>query len=240
MRYLLPLVTLVSALAIGSNEPQQSPPTRQPSVPSQENQQQPKVREATIPSDVSFSVIDSTTLPGIKRSLDVRLNKKVSEQILRALAFTLRAQDSRAYDRTFIAYYLPGMPVDAGAWATTHFNPNLEVRILGLTAEDENKLLTQPDLGGEIIGRWLDESPFVGSRITIFRDEGRFFIEQIFKDGSSLKNEVVERKSSLGRRFDKVDASTGDHWILDSKGNLQVRDNDGLIATAKKLEQDSR
>ncbi len=49
-----------------------------------------------------------------------------------------------------------------------------------------------------------------------------------------FKNLVGEL--GLGRRFDKVDASTaGDHWVLDSKGHLQLRNNKGLIATEKKF-----
>ncbi len=238
MRYVFTLVAIISMVTVACDDRHQASPTRQPSVASQSAQERSTHQEATIPGDVSFSIIDSSTLPGIKRSLDVRLNKKVSEQALRAIALKLRAQDSRTYERTFIAYYLPGMAVGAGAWATTHFNPNLEVRILGLTAEEEQKLAAQPERANrEIIGRWLDESPFLGSRITIFREDGKLFIEQMFKDGSTLKKEVVEKKTPLGRRFDKVEGSSaGDHWVLGSDGNLQVRDDDGLISTAKKLE----
>jgi hypothetical protein len=220
MRYLLTVVVIVSLATVGCNDRQQDQTSRQP-----------------IPDDVSYSIIDSSTLPGIKRSLDVRLNKKVSERTLRAIALNLKSQDSRNYDRTFIAYYLPGWTVDGGAWATTHFNPDLEVRILGLTAEEEENLVAEPaSVTREIIGRWLDEGPFVANRITIFREDGRLFIEQMFKDGSSLKKEIVEKKSPLGRRFDKVEGSSaGDHWVLGSDGNLQLRDNDGLITTAKKI-----
>ncbi len=116
------------------------------------------------------------------------------------------------------------------------------MRILGLTAEEEEKLVAEPaPANREIIGRWLDESPFFGRRITIFREDGKLFIEQMFKDGSSLKRELVEKKAPLGRRFDEVDRSSagdraGDHWLLAADGNLQVRDNDGLITMAKKIE----
>lgn len=237
MRHLLTLITIASLLIVGCDDSQQSHTLRQPSAASQPSQQGPKLQEPIIPDDVSYSIIESSTLPGIKRSLDVRLNKKVSQRTLRAIALKLKSQDSRDYDRTFITYYLPGMAVGSGAWATTHFNPDLEVRILGLTAEEEEKLVAEPaPANREIIGRWLDESPFVGSRITIFRENGKLFIEQMFKDGSSLKHELVEKKTLLGRRFDKVEGSSaGDHWVLGSDGNLQVRDNDGLITTAKKI-----
>jgi hypothetical protein len=220
----------VGLITVGCND-------RHQSETSQSEQQRSKIQEATIPSDVSFSIIDSNALPSVIRSLNVRLSRKVSEQTLRAIALKLKAQPP-AYDRTMIFYYLPGMTVGAGAWATTHFAPDLEVRILGLTAEYENKLVTEPEPANrETIGRWLDETPFIGSRITIFHEKGKLFIEVTYKDGSGHKKELVERKSPLGRRFNEVEGSrNGNHWIIGSDGNLQVRDNDGLIGTAAKIE----
>ena len=195
----------------------------------------PGSQSSIIPADVSYSVIDTDIVSGIKRSLDVRLNKKVSENALRAIALKLRAGDSREYDRTFIVYYLPGMPVGAGGWATTHFDPTLDVRILGLTVQEERALVTESVTSvREVIGRWLDE--FSGSQISIYREGGTLFVEQKFKDGSVLKEELVEKPSTLGRRFDnKQRSSFGDHRVIDRAGDLQIRDNVGLISTAKRI-----
>ncbi len=193
---------------------------------------------SAIPADVTFTVINETKLPGIKRSVDIRLNKHVSEVTLNAIAKTVKASDSSNYERTFIGYYLPDMQVDAGYWATTHYNPNLDVRILGLSADAAAKLSAKPETTNhDEIGRWLDESPFTGKRIVIFRDNGKLFMESTYKDGSSGTTEIVESQSSLGRRFNKPgDSTAGDHWILDSNGDLQLRDDEGLISTAKKLQ----
>lgn len=61
-------------------------------------------------------------------------------------------------------------------------------------------------------------------------------METIYKDGSGGKEELVESSSPAGRRFDPLGGSSaGDHWILDSNGDLQLRDDEGLIATAKKI-----
>ncbi len=211
---------------------------KRPPAPAETSPEQATDQGPAIPDDVSFTTIDTNTVPGIKRSLDIRLNKTVSEETLRAIAIKLKADEPRDFERTFIAYYLPDMAVGAGAWATTHFNPKLEVRVLGLTAEAEKMLAKEPAHDSrEVIGRWLDSSPFVGGRITIFRDSGKVYFEQTFKDGSALTEELLEKPSSIGQRYNMAIASyTGDHWIIDGRGNLQIRDNQGLITTAKKID----
>lgn len=194
-------------------------------------------QESMIPEDVNFSILKTETIPNIKRSLDVRLNKRVSEDVLRAIALKIKNQDSRAYEKTFITYYLPGMIVDSGAWATTHFNPILEVRILGLSVAEEAKLTAVPNQDDrQIIGIWIDDRIGMGERITIYSKNGLLYYEQAFKDGSNLVKEVIEKKSPLGRRFEKKEGSSaGDYRIIDSDGNLQFGDRDGVYATAKKI-----
>ncbi len=58
----------------------------------------------------------------------LRTTRELTRAEIRKIAERLR--DERA-ERTFIVYYLPGMDVDAGAWASSHFNPDLEIRIYG-------------------------------------------------------------------------------------------------------------
>jgi hypothetical protein len=171
-------------------------------------------------------------------ALYVRLNKKVSEDVLLALAIKLKSQDSRRYDRTFIAYYLPDMEIGAGAWATTHCNPDLTVRVLGLTTKPEKYLKQhQPDdPSRDVIGRWLDETPLVGGRITIFRKNGKVFMESTYHDGSSGKKEMVEQLSDRGKKFvNEKGSSFGKFYLIDTQGHLQIWDQAGLISTAKKI-----
>jgi len=188
--------------------------------------------------DITYEIINTHTFRDIKRSLDVRLNKKVSEDTLRIIALELKTQDPRNYERTFICYYLPDMEVDAGAWATTHFNPDLEVRILGLTVEQEEALKQLPnDPSREVIGFWLDESLYgMGNRITIFRQKGKLFIENTYTDGSSGKKEIVEKSSGKIRTFRRKEGSSvGEFYLIDKQGNLQLWDKEGIIKTAKKI-----
>ena len=62
----------------------------------------PPSADPAIPPDVNFTVIKDETVPGIKRSLDIRLNKIVSEDVLRAIALKLKSEDARQYQRTFM------------------------------------------------------------------------------------------------------------------------------------------
>ena len=202
------------------------------------NQPSPaRVPVPAIPADVTYSIIDCDTYLNYKRSLDVRLNKKVSEKTLRAIALKLKAQDSKNYERTFICYYLPNMEVGASAWATTHFNPNLEVRIQGLTTEQEKFLKQHPDdPSREVIGSWLDETPYMGRRITIFRQNGKLFMESVWYDGSRGKKEIVEKLSGRKRTFRRKEGSSvGEFYLIDNQGNLQMWDEEGIISTAKKI-----
>lgn len=190
-----------------------------------------------IPAVVSYEIINQSTVPNIKRSLDIQLNRTISEDDLATIAHELKGLDSNSYTRTFIGYYLPGMKRNSGYWATTHFNPNLDVRILGLTSE-QDAVLRQPaaNQSREVIGSWIDTRPYIGHKVCIFKNNGNLYMEMTFGDGSKGKEKLVEKQSSLGRRFQKpAHSPAGDHWILDSRGDLQLHDNDGLISIATKI-----
>ena len=87
-----------------------------------------------------------------------------------------------------------------------------------------------------IIGRWVDESAFVGSEIAIFKQGSRLYLEMQFPGDSPFKREVVERRSPHGRRFDLVTPNTSEYWIIDSRGDLQIWVKGfGLDAVARKV-----
>jgi len=87
-------------------------------------------KQAASKPTLTYSIVKESSFHHYKRSLSIRLNGEVSEDTLRAIALELKAKETKAFERTFICYYLPNMKVDSGAWATTHFNPDLEVRFM--------------------------------------------------------------------------------------------------------------
>lgn len=192
----------------------------------------------SIPEDLNYEIINEDVVPDARRSLDVRLSRKVPPEVLRSLAQKLKDSDSGSYDRTFIGYYLPGQTVNAGGWATSHFKPDLNVKILGVTAEKERELREGNDeVQGEVIGKWFYEGGFPsGSRIVLFRKDGNLQMKRTYEDGSSATTEMVEKQSSRGRRIEEKNNDTVDYWLINESGNLESRDDDGLIGTAERIQ----
>ena len=187
--------------------------------------------------DLTYRIIQENKIPDIKRSVDIRINCRVSKDKLREIALTIKAKDKSQYERTFICYYLPNMIVDEGAWATTHFNPELEVKILG-AIEEELEILGEAsasDTEREIIGIWLDEN--IPAKLVLFRKNGNSFIETTYKDDSVGTYEMIEKSTSRGLRFDnKKGSAFGDHYLINKNGELELRDDEGLIYIINKLD----
>ena len=227
------------AVYIGEQSGGPEPPPANDAVATANEQSRQSRQTATQQrSQTVYTVTNEESFGEEKLSLEIRLERRVSEEELKEIAMELKNARSEKYKRTFIGYHVAGMPTNTGYWATTHFNPDLEVRILGLSPDEVTDLSTKPEVENrDEIGRWLDDRPFLGKRVVIFRENGKLFMESTYDDGSSGIKELVESKSALGRRFQELRKSTaGDHWILDSNGDLQLRDDEGLISTAKKIQ----
>lgn len=186
---------------------------------------------------VKYTVVEKSNLGSIKSSIDIRLEKKVSKDFLQKLALKLRKAEPMKYDRMFITYYLPGMTPGSGAWATSHFNPNLKVKILAMTIEEEKALMSKPkDSSGKIIGEWLDESPYVGAKYTLLKRNGKIIMIRKFKDGSGSEKEMIQKKQSGKLRFEEKGGNDfGEYYLIESDGRLAVYDNAELINTMRSI-----
>jgi hypothetical protein len=140
------------------------------------------MRNPKIPVDVSYPVVDEYREPPVKRSLTVRLNVKVSEDVLRAMALELKGMETAKYEYTYISYFLPGMSWDLPVWAVSNFAPALQVDIRGLTIEQEELLVrlpvSLPD-GVELIGSWISDEADARHRLTILRKESRYYVVSV-------------------------------------------------------------
>lgn len=186
---------------------------------------------------VNYTVIEKTNLGTVNGSIVIRLEKKVTKDLLHKLALNLKKAQPRKYVRLFIEYYLPGMTPGSGAWATSHFNPNLEIRILGTTIEEEKALKAgSKGSSDEIIGEWLDESPYVGAKYTLMKKNGKIIMMRKFKDGSGSKKAMVQKNHSGKLRFEEKERNDfGEYYMIERNGNLGAYDSSGLISTMRAI-----
>lgn len=193
--------------------------TRPPTVPK---------REPVSVRDFSYKIIKAERFRTIKCVLMVRLSKKISKEALRQLALELRAKESKRYDRMFIMHLLPGMKLNATAWATTHFNPNLEVQILGTTIDEEKKLLIPTKIkSGKIVGIWFDE---LYGKYSIIKKGSAYILETKYKDGSGGTDNLIKFKFHGKTAFKEKAGDRGEYFVIESSGKLGIYDSMGLVA----------
>lgn len=241
------VVVFVIAMVMCARDPasnQPSTPTPLPSSqPSASAPPSSQPAPNPIPNDVVYSIIseneDGPRKLGIKRSIDVRLNHKVSEDVLRAIALKLKASDPKTYERTFICYYLPGQAVGAGAWATTHFNPGLEVRILdlgqpteqGSVADQFMKEFEQKKPRQEPARIWTDNTgkyhikaafmEVTGDKVRIRRENGRI-ITMPLERLSDKDKEWIREHEKTGLAKKSPDVKTPSASATSDAGDFEV------------------
>ena len=239
-----PATTPVSATPIASPKSSSVPatvtaPTSSPVAATMP----PEPSPAPANQGIEFSIINVSTLGSLKRTVNVRLSQRVSKDVLRMMAQKLYVP---GYDRTFISYWLPHMEVGTGAWATTHFNPDLEIRVLGMTPKQFETLIGVPSrvtiLPDELIGKWVLDMGEESYRITIYQKQGVLYAEDTFLDGSGSTWKLIEKASPQGRRFEESSPSwdADDYYLLDNHGDLYMGDAEGLFERLQKIDAPSQ
>ena len=150
------------------------------------------------------------------------------------MSLYLRSQNEN-YERLFINYYLPEMKIGSFAWATTHFDPTLEINIQGLTI-DEEKAIKEVDLpSGEIIGKWYDASIMIEHSIIIYFIDGQYKQLEKYKDGRT-NDQFLTKSEENGKVKFVYDNSFGEYYLIESDNSLGLYDSDGLISISQPVE----
>lgn len=96
-----------------------------------EKKETKQVQEVKPEKPDGFSIIEQSSKASFKHTIEIRLEKKATKEELEKIGHYLFSQLNKKFDRVFMSYYLSGMAVGSGAYATTHFEGNsINVRIL--------------------------------------------------------------------------------------------------------------
>ncbi len=171
---------------------------------------------------VSWTILaDHVRDGGALRFVQVVLDRRVTEEKLRDLAWAIK-QESPRHRIIHIAYWIEGMDTQTAAWATTRFRTgrDLSPKIHGLTPDLLARALAElPPGAAEIVGRWLtDQLPGFAGLVTIYVDErGTPFLFRLIPNGSTQTNELVESSVPDARRFKFIGIYPDFHLIVEAE-----------------------
>ncbi len=105
-----------------------------------------------------------------------------------------------------------------------------------LDEEEKPKVSRIAIAGRQYIGRWVDDDPYAGSILEIYKQDGKFYMYQEFKDGSASTDEIIRISKSTGKvTFQKINPVHGDHYVINRNNQLEMRDSLGLIQAANPI-----
>lgn len=166
------------------------------------------------------------TVPTIKLSVDIILSKRINETELEKLGKQIyKKYNGKKYKNVFIEYLLPNMTEGNGAYATTHFNPNLEVVLYGLSDDDIDKIKAN---GFTDKKYWIDDG--MGIIVTITEENNQLYLNRYFR---SLEHDRKKLMYVAGTdTLYEVKGSTGgEFYRINSLGELEQYDDRGLVYT---------
>lgn len=200
------------------------------SITTNEVSKEDKQEEIKIYDKYNYKIVNIQPFKPYKCVFHIRLQEQLKEDQLKKIAQQIRA-DYPPYKRLLIFYLLPGMEISDGAWATSHYDTELEIKIIGVTAEEEEKPKKEVASSPNIVGKWYCNTPGVKHTMTIYKDGNRLKAKVVFPFGE--KNETL-RESKNGR-YVIIGNKFGEYYILKSSGILELWDRDGKFATARKM-----
>lgn len=195
-----------------------------------------KYKKEAFPDGFEYNIIEDASNEFLeKNELTVEINQKITEGQIATLAeelFNSKPEQRRFY----IFILLPGMKNGSGAWATSHFDPELQIQILGSTSEQDKNANAKANekIDGEIIGKWREEL-YTSANYIIFKKDNKIYLRTIYKDGQTVDEELKEKNK--GTRFDyKNGGYNGEYFVLNDKGELEFYNTENKnFTTATKI-----
>lgn len=217
---ILALLTTVSCLLLANCSPSTSeaPPIAKPAEDS-----------ATTTNSKQYTILSVERNPSLSKiNIEVRLLRKLDEAELRRVALQIKAAH-RGYAKTWIVYYLPGMKIGAGAWATTHFTPELKIQVLGASqAQEEASKKQAASITGKIVGRWYEEQ-YTHSSLVIYQRGSAYRLRTVFDNGQSSEERLLRKGDTF--TYYEQGSSNGEYFKLLPDGKLGLFNREGKIFT---------
>lgn len=180
-----------------------------------------------------YNILEDTVKSNIKRTVEVELPERLDEVELKRLAEHIKGLSNKDVERTFIGYRIADNDPKQAYWATTHYNPNLEVNIMGESATSYENMKGNGLPEGDVIGSWMVERG-LEYRMTAYNKDGQTYLQSAYGDGTSSDDLYALAKTDKGTKLEEEDSGFGEYFIINSEGELEFWSDNGNYYTAKK------
>jgi hypothetical protein len=180
---------------------------------------------------LDYSIINIEKGTATKCILDIRLPDRISVDKIKQIAEFISENEGSGCSPLFLYYFLPNeKPGIDTAWAYSHFNPQLEVKINGLDLETKATLEAKaPQVNENEMGIWI-HAGVLPHKIEIRKMMDAYQMTTVYGDGSgetkTLGIKIVDGEERL---YEKPMNSFGDYMVIKNNGNLAFYDNKGFI-----------
>lgn len=189
---------------------------------------------------IEFRVESLEPMGSAKANINVRLAKDATQEELMSVAKSLRKEHGR-YQNLFIFYFLPGQSASDMAWATSHYNPALTVRILGSTVEQSREIERMDDVPGTIQGAWKSTMMGLSMVYVLYEKEKKQWAMRIKlagngQGGAQSADEPLLRKRKKGEIRYISQKRPSEYYVVGDDGRLRSYDEAGLIEAMTPLD----
>jgi len=167
------------------------------------------------------------------REVYVRIQEPISEGQVKAIALNVKNSADLEYPKTRVWFLLPGQS-KSGAWASATFRPELEVLIIGASA-DTHQVLGEAEYpsNGKRLGEWIWDVGLLTRKITLIERGARVFMIETFV-GQKGDTAVDEKEIQvLGVNEYRFPGSAETWMTINRYGELEFRDREGKIDAAR-------
>jgi hypothetical protein len=185
-------------------------------------------------SSPEYRITKDESMQDIKRTVEVLLPNRIDESELESLAQDIY---ETGFERTFIGYRIEGDDQGGVYWATTHYNPDLNVTILGSTGDEHEAVISSElEIDGDLVGSWLVNWGYE-YKAAIYERQGSTYMVTKFSDGSGQTKELdVQDEHGEIRYYDESGKERGEYYQIGSDGALQFWSSNGNYYTAPKAD----
>ena len=205
-------------------------------IPQNELTNRSKIKEEIIPS---YKIIKDVSRHNIKRTVEVLLPSKVEEEVLIKISDEIKNNSSSNYERTFIGFTFEKW-ANKSDWAQVRYDPDREVRIMGLSIDAENAIRSSKNNEDKkIIGSWLEDRAGSGAKHILYDDKGKLLLYSKYHGSNKPLITIIKKleKTKRGRKLVEAEENGfGEYFLISSSGDLEFWSKEsGNYYTAKAI-----